>query len=793
VRIPPPLIGLISCVLLASCAGQEETSYTYPFQDPDLPITRRVEDLVSRMTLEEKASQMMNGAPAITRLGVPAYNWWNEALHGVARAGLATVFPQAIGLAATWDEELMREIATVISDEARAKNNLALQQDRHGIYEGLTFWSPNINIFRDPRWGRGMETYGEDPFLTGRLAVQFVQGMQGEDPRYLKTVATPKHYAVHSGPEPDRHTFDARVDERDLRETYLPAFEAAVVEGGAVSVMCAYNRLYGEACCGSELLLQQILRDEWGFEGYVVSDCGAIADIWRRHQIVETSAEAAAMGVQAGTDLNCGSEYRSLVNAVEQGLLTETALDTSLRRLFTARFRLGLFDPQERVPYAQIPYDVNDSPPHRALALQATRASIVLLKNEDGTLPLSRGEGTIAVIGPNADDVEVLLGNYNGDPAEPVTILEGIRHGAGPEQQVIYEPGCDLAENMPLLSPVPGEVLFHGAGQERRPGLRAAFFANRDLEGEPVAERVDAAVDFDWGLGPPAEGVPADSFSVAWEGILLPATTGDYTFAVRGIGNGRLLIDGEEVIRFSNRRNVGTRWEPVSLQAQRACRVRIEYENRRADSAIQFLWAVPGSERAARAIRAAAAADHVVLVMGLSPRLEGEEMRVQVPGFAGGDRVEIGLPAPQRELIREIAALGRPTTLLLLNGSALAIPWEAANLPAIVEAWYPGQAAGTAVAEVLFGDYNPGGRLPVTFYTSLDQLPPFSDYNMKGRTYRYFEGEPLFGFGHGLSYTTFDYSDLRVPERVRRGRDVEVSVVVENSGNRAEPCSAVKT
>ncbi|MFC1543725.1 glycoside hydrolase family 3 C-terminal domain-containing protein [Gemmatimonadota bacterium] len=784
-RILPPLFGLTLCVLLAGCAGQEKTTYMYPFQDPDLPIAERVEDLVSRMTLPEKASQMMNAAPAIPRLGVPAYDWWNEALHGVARAGRATVFPQAIGLAATWDEELMSAVATVISDEARAKNNLALQQDRHGIYEGLTFWSPNINIFRDPRWGRGMETYGEDPYLTGRLAVRFVQGMQGDDPRYLKTVATPKHYAVHSGPEPDRHTFDARVDEWDLRETYLPAFESAVVEGGAFSVMCAYNRLYGEACCGSELLLQQILREEWGFQGYVVSDCGAIADIWRRHRIVETSAQAAAMGVLAGTDLNCGSEYRSLVNAVEQGLLTGADLDVSLRRLFTARFRLGLFDPPERVPYARIPYEVNDSPPHREMALQAARQSIVLLKNEGGALPLSREAGTIAVIGPNADDVDVLLGNYNGYPSDPVTILQGIRAGAGSGQRVVYEPGCELAENTPLFSPVPGEVLRHGEGRDLFPGLQAAFFDNRELSGQPVAERVDGTVDFDWELGPPAEGVPADTFSVFWEGTLLPPVTGTYALALRTLGGGRLLLDGEQVFRFSDRHVVGTSWRTVSLNTGRAYRVRIEYFDRRADAGIRFLWSVPDPDRKTRAIRAAAEADHLILVMGLSPRLEGEEMRVQVPGFAGGDRVEIGLPAPQQELIREIAALGKPTTLVLLSGSALAIPWEAANLSAIVEAWYPGQAAGTAVAEVLFGDCNPGGRLPVTFYASLGQLPPFSDYSMKGRTYRYFEGEPLFGFGHGLSYTTFTYSDLRVPERVRAGRDVQVSLVVENSGNRA--------
>jgi beta-glucosidase len=615
---------------------------------PDEPLDVRVRQLVGRMTIDEKVSQLVHEAPAIERLGVPKYTWWNEALHGVARAGLATVFPQAIGLAATWDVPLMERVATAISDEARAKHHEAVRHGEFGLYQGLTFWSPNINIFRDPRWGRGMETYGEDPFLAGRLAVAFVRGMQGDDPQYLKTVATPKHYAVHSGPETDRHSFDAEIDERDLRETYLPQFEMAVREGGAFSVMCAYNRFLGDPCCASPKLLDSILRREWGFEGYVVSDCDSIADIYRTHKIVKTGAEAAAMALKAGCDLNCGTTYKQLTTAFKQGLVTEAQIDTALTRLFTVRFRLGMFDPPERVRYANIPYTVVDSEPNRALALEATRRSIVLLKNDNDVLPLRKDVPTVAVIGPNADDVEVLLGNYNGTPSKPVTPLQGIRDKLG-ASRVVYAQGSDWAENMPALD------------------------KNRQR---------------------PAANMEAD------------------------------------------------------------------------------------------AIAAATKADAVVLVLGLSPRLEGEEMRVPVPGFKGGDRLDIELPAAQQRLMEAVQRVGKPTVLVLLNGSALATRWADEHIPAIVEAWYPGQAAGTAIADVLFGDSNPGGRLPITFYRSIDQLPPFADYHMAGRTYRYFKGAPLYPFGHGLSYTRFAYEKLAIPKSVASGASVNVSVDVRNVGQR---------
>ena len=776
------LVGVsVSCSTTAPARPGPE-AVRLPHQNPDLPLDERVEDLIGRMTLEEKVSQTLYNAAAIERLGIPEYNWWNEALHGVARAGRATVFPQAIGLAATWDTDLMFRVATAISDEARAKYHESVRKGRRGIYEGLTFWSPNINIFRDPRWGRGMETFGEDPYLTGRLAVEFVRGMQGDDPTYLKTVATPKHYAVHSGPEPDRHTFDAVVDERDLRETYLPAFRASIVEGGAESVMCAYNRFRGDACCGSDELLQQILRDEWGFGGYVVSDCWAIMDIYNTHRVVETAPEAAAMGVASGTDLNCGVTYDSLAVAVRRGLLDEEQLDTSLRRLFRARFRLGMFDPPERVPYASIPYSVNDSEAHGKLALETTRKSIVLLKNEGGLLPLDRKLGTIAVIGPNADDVDVLLGNYNGIPSDPVTPLEGIRDKVSSSTTVLYARGTDVAENMPSLGVVSSTALHSEYDGVRVSGLKGEYFANSRLEGEPFAIRTDPTLDFNWWDEAPLEGIPADSFSVRWTGTLVAAVSGRYAFGVRVFGSARLYLDGSRLLEFSDRHVVFARWVDVRLEAGVPHDIRVEYQTRRADAVVQLVWAKPESNVREEALEAARRADAVVMVMGLSPRLEGEEMRVEVPGFEGGDRIDIGLPAPQRELMEAVVATGKPVVLILLNGSALSATWAAENVPAIVEAWYPGQAAGPAIADVLFGDYNPAGRLPVTFYSSVDQLPPFSDYGMEGRTYRYFHGEPLFPFGHGMSYTTFAYDNLMIPARIEAGEDVLLSVDVENTG-----------
>ena len=766
------------------------------YLDHARPVAERVDDLVRRMTLEEKVSQLVNAAPAIPRLGVPEYNWWNEALHGVARAGLATVFPQAIGLAATFDEPLMFEVATTISDEARAKYNLASARGARGLYEGLTFWSPNINIFRDPRWGRGMETYGEDPFLAGRLAVAFVKGMQGDHARYLKTVATPKHYAVHSGPEPERHTFDVSPDPEDLRSTYLPQFEMAVREGGALSVMCAYNRVDGEAACASPRLLSDVLRRSWGFGGYVVSDCGAIDDIYRTHKLVATAAEASAMALKAGCDLECGDSYKSLVDAVRQGRASEADVDTAVRRLFTIRFRLGMFDPTESLPWAAYGTDRVDAPGHRALALRTARESIVLLKNDGALLPLRKDLKRVAVIGPNADDTEVLLGNYRGMPAEPVTVLEGIRwkiQAAG--GTVVHARGSDVAENMPALEALPGLVLSVVENGARQPGLKGEYFDLPGGQGKasldypdlsartPAFTRIDPAVDFNWWDGTPDPRLPdPDGFAVRWTGELEAPASGMYYLGGVGMTGFRLWIDGKEITRSRSWHDPLSSHGSVEMQAGRRYPIRLEYFQRARNAYMRLLWRRPVADPQGEALEAARKADAVVLVLGLSPRLEGEEMKVPVEGFSGGDRVDIGLPAVQERLMREVAALGKPTVLVLLNGSALAATWADEHLPAIVEAWYPGQAAGTAIADVLFGDYNPAGRLPVTFYRSVSDLPPFGDYRMAGRTYRYFKGRPLYPFGHGLSYSRFEYRGLAAgPSKESRG-GLRAGADVQNTG-----------
>jgi beta-glucosidase len=772
---------LLSLVLILSPRlAAQETGPAAVYRDPDAPLEARVRDLLGRLTLAEKVSQLVYTSAAVPRLGIPEYNWWNEALHGVARAGRATVFPQAIGLAATWDTTLLHRVATTIATEARAKHHEAARQGRRGIYEGLTFWSPNINIFRDPRWGRGKETYGEDPYLAGRLAVAFVRGMQGDDPRYLTTVATPKHFAVHSGPEPDRHRFDAVVSERDFRDTYLPHFETAMVEGGAWSIMCAYNRVYGDPACASPLLLDSILRRDWGFTGYVVSDCWAVSDIHNGHHTQPDEVHAAAVSLAAGTDLSCGPEYASLTKAVEQGLVTEVQVDTALARLLRARFRLGMFDPPERLPFAAAhvgappAVTVIDRPEHRALALEAARKSLVLLKNEGGVLPLRPDLGRIAVIGPNADDVDLLLGNYNGLPSDPVTPLEGIRRAVAPGTRVLYARGADVAPGMPALTVVPPGALR----------LRGEYFANHEFGGAPALRRDERTVDFTWWDSVPAPGLPADSFAVRWTGTLTAPVTGAYALGVRAQGGVRLFLDDSLLVEFSDRHVVLTQWATVPLEAGAPRRLRLDYVDRRADALVQLVWAVPDPRLREDALDAARQADAVVMMLGLSPRLEGEEMRVEVPGFHGGDRTSLDLPAPQQELLEAVVAVGKPTVLVLLNGSAVAVTWAAEHVPAILEAWYPGQAAGTAIADVLFGRVSPGGRLPITFYRSAEQLPPFDDYAMAGRTYRYFTGSPLFPFGHGLSYTTFAYGNVTVPATVRAGDTVRVSVEVRNTGSR---------
>ncbi|OLC04044.1 MAG: glucan 1,4-alpha-glucosidase [Gemmatimonadetes bacterium 13_1_40CM_69_22] len=778
----------VLCHPLTNPSGVQ--AQTPAYQNQELPFEVRVSDLVGRMTLEEKVSQMKDVAPAIERLGIPEYNWWNEALHGVARSGLATSFPQAIGLAATWDDSLMFRMATVISDEARAKHHEYVRTGSHQRYQGLTFWSPNINLFRDPRWGRGQETYGEDPFLTGRLAVQFIRGLQGDDPKYLKTVATVKHFAVHSGPEPERHQFDAVVSERDLRESYLPHFATGIREGGAYSLMCAYNRVDGKAACGSDMLLKDILRGEWGFPGYVVSDCGAIDDMYLRHKVVHTAPEAAALGVKTGTDLDCGRVYPNLIEAVKQGLITEHEIATSVERLFLARFKLGMFDSPERVRWARIPYNVLDQPAHRELARQAARESMVLLKNAGGVLPLHKTLRTIAVIGPNADQWRMLLGNYNGLPADPVTPLRGIREAVAKGTRVLYARGADLADGFPVLDVVPAGVLFTS---ERRRGLRVEYFGSRTMAGTPRFSGTDTTLDANWRDGAPRQDMNVDDFGVRWTGALRPAVSGTYRLGLIGTVKFQLFLDDSLVIRsvypthdgeFPDPRLVQS--EPLQLEAGRSYRLRVDAQESYGEAQLQLLWSVPHETLAGEAVKVAQQADAVVLFLGLTARLEGEEMPVQIEGFRGGDRTRIDLPAPQEQLLERIGAVGKPTVLVLLSGSALAVNWAQDHVPAIVQAWYPGQAAGTAIADVLFGDYNPGGRLPVTFYRSADDLPSFEDYRMAGRTYRFFKGTPLYPFGHGLSYTTFGYKDLRTSaDTLPADGRITVRVDVTNSGKRA--------
>jgi beta-glucosidase len=783
--------------LMSSIAGARPPSDA-PFRDPSLSPERRAADLVSRLTLQEKVLQMQSTAPAIERLGVPAYNWWNEALHGVVQ-GRATVFPQAIGLAASWDTELMQRVADIISTEARAKYHDALTRPPvfsadpsatlPGRTAGLTYWSPNINIFRDPRWGRGQETYGEDPYLAGRMAVAFVRGMQGNDPHYLKVIATPKHYAVHSGPEPERHRFDARVSEYDLVNTYLPAFRAAVVEAKAESVMCVYNAVNGAPGCASADLLQQRLRNEWGFRGYVVSDCGAVNDIHQNHRHTPTLGAAAVAAVKAGTDLTCGGEYASLVDEVKAGRIEQATLDRSLERLFVARFRLGMFDPPERVPYAKITLAENDSAAHRQVAREAERAAIVLLKNAGGVLPLSPSIREIAVVGPSADDPVGLLGNYHGISSKQVTPLEGIERQF-PAARVRYALGAPYTASTPAF--VPSQVLTPRAGAGR--GVLAEYFDNPDLRGEPKLRRTERRPYFDMGMEDPAvlSAVGREKYSLRWTSTLTPPATGEYQLAVRtGMWNrtatARLFVDDRELqigagpsTQMTSTQAPGPRpagpLARVRLEGGRQHTLRVEYRQPGSGGTVQLRWIPPARDALSEAEALMKSADVALVFVGLSSELEGEEMRaVNIPGFVGGDRTSLDLPEPQERLVDAAIATGKPVVVVLTSGSAIAARSAAERAAALLAAWYGGEEAGTAIAETLAGVNNPAGRLPVTFYAKADQLPPFSDYSMQGRTYRYFEGAPLYPFGFGLSYSSFAYSGL-VAKRTPNGALVRVTV-----------------
>ena len=752
-----------------------------PFRNPALPINQRVNDLVSRLTLEEKVAQMVHTAAAIPRLGIPEYNWWSEGLHGAAREGYATVFPQAIGLAATFDPDLLHKEADVIAIEFRAKYSERVKERGYSDwFHGLTVWSPNINIFRDPRWGRGQETYGEDPFLTAQMGVAYVTGLQGNDPKYLKALATPKHFAVHSGPEPTRHTVDVRVSDHDLEDTYLPAFRATVT-AGAGSAMCAYNAVDGKPACAQPVLLKEHLRDAWHFGGYVVSDCGAASDISRNHHYTATMEQGMAAAVKSGMDIICAwpaqqiaMERDAVLKAAQQGLLSNEDIDRAVKRLFTARMKLGMFDPPESVPYSSITIAENDTEPHRHLALQAARETLVLLKNSDHLLPLGTKYKTIAVIGPNADSVDPLLGNYNGTPSRPVTVLAGIRKRFG-DANVVYAPGSSLTG--PPAEPVPADLLKDNSGQ---PGLTGEYFKATELQGTPVITRADSNVDFNWTNG--AAPALKEDFSVRWTGMLTPATTGDYLIGFTGTDAFHFWLDNQLVAESSYSETSKTRMKTVHLEAGHAYAVKIECSQEGSSGVAKLVWRQPGAKKDyADAVQKA---DVIVAVLGLAGELEGEEMPISVEGFSGGDRTSIDLPRAQEQLLEDLAASGKPVVLVLMNGSALAVNWADQHVPAILEAWYPGQEGGTAVAEALAGDFSPSGKLPLTFYKSVDQIPAFEDYNMHGRTYRYFTGEPLYPFGYGLSYTTFEYSNLTFGKSSLDAKDdLTASVDIKNTGS----------
>jgi beta-glucosidase len=774
-----------------ACAAWAQEAQKPAYLDPSLPAEQRAADLVHRMTLEEKATQLVNQARAIPRLNVPAYDWWSEALHGVLRDG-TTEFPEPIGLGATFDAPAIHQMATVIGTEGRIKHAQAVRAGHSNIFEGLDFWAPNINIFRDPRWGRGQETYGEDPFLTARMGVAFVSGMQGDDPHYYRVISTPKHFAVHSGPEPTRHNSDVQVSKHDELDTYLPAFRATVTEAKAGSVMCAYNSINGEPACANQFLLQDQLRGKWNFKGYVVSDCGAVIDIHDGHKFKSTQPEASAISLERGMDNECvdgtdkvtdDHDYKPYLQAVKQGFLKESEIDVALTRLFTARMKLGMFDPPEMVPYSKIDEKLLDSAAHREMARKVAGESMVLLKN-DGVLPLKTSAIKIVVVGPLADQTRVLLGNYNGLPSHTVSILEGLRNEF-PQAMFRYVPGTQFLSKE--AAPVPDGLLT----VDGKPGATASYArldtsAGENEKPKTLATRVEPGID-STAAPIPAEVAGVKPLVIRWEATLTPTETGEFNLGIQGDGNFRLHVDGKEVTSAWDTQGTETKLGRVSLEKGKPVQVKVEYnEGNRPAPVARLVWSKVDMKPQPEAVAAAQDADVVVAVVGITSELEGEEMQVTEAGFKGGDRTSLDLPKPEQELLEAVAATHKPLVVVLTNGSALGVNWAAAHANAILEAWYPGEEGGTAVAETLSGRNNPGGRLPVTFYKDISQLPPFESYTMKGRTYRYFEGTPLYPFGYGLSYTTFSYSDLTVPaSAVPAGSPMFAEVTVTNTGQRA--------
>lgn len=769
--------GILFCALI----GNAQDYKSFPMWNTSLPTEQRVNDVVSRLTLEEKVKQMLNAAPAIPRLGILAYDWWNETLHGVARTPFrVTSYPQAIGMAATWDSTSLYRMADYSALEGRAIHIKAIELGRtRERYLGLTYWTPNINIFRDPRWGRGQETYGEDPFLTAMLARAFVHGLQGDDPKYLKAAACAKHFAVHSGPEPSRHVDNFNPSTYDLWDTYLPAFKELVTNANVAGVMCAYNAVNTQPCCANDLLMNDILRKQWNFTGYVTSDCWAIDDFFKYHKTHKDSVTAAVDGVMHGTDIECGtSVYYTLYNGVKSGLIKEEQLDVSLRRLFMIRYRLGMFDPPSMVKYAQTPATVLESPEHKAHALKMSQQSIVLLKNENNTLPLKKTIKKIAVLGPNADNRISVLGNYNGIPSKVVSLLDGLKEKLGSNVEIIYEPAINFI-NDTMLAYVDISSYYGWDGDQ---GFMAEYFNNRDLKGEPVIRRV-SEIDNVWQEGQAVTGnIRANDFSVRYSTDYNAGNDGEITFEVEADDGYRFFINGKQVINAWQRNRWGARNYKLPIKKDSVYKLVLEYWQGEGKANVSLRAGNFKRTDLNALANKVKDADVIIYAGGISPQLEGEEMPVNAPGFNGGDRTSILLPAVQTELMKTLKSTGKPVIFVMMTGSAIAIPWENENIPAIVNAWYGGQSAGTAIADVLFGDYNPAGRLPVTFYKSDNDLPGFSDYSMNNRTYRYFKGEALYPFGYGLSYSSFKYDMLKVPATVATGKNVTVSARVTNTG-----------
>lgn len=770
------LLTLTALMAIVALSAQN-----YPYQDSSLSFEERAKDLVSRMTLEEKVAQMQNGAAPIDRLGVPFYDWWSEALHGIARAGLATVFPQTIGMASSFDDQLIEEVFTATSDEARAKYVDFIKKGSRKRYQGLSVWTPNINIFRDPRWGRGQETYGEDPYLTTQLGLAVVRGLQGDpNAKFNKLHACAKHYAVHSGPEWNRHSFDAKnISQRDLRETYLPAFEALVRKGNVKEVMGAYNRFEGEPCNASEYLLKDVLRDEWGYKGIVVSDCGAIRDFYQKghHETHADAAEASAAAVKAGCDLECGSSYAALVEAVKRGLITEAEIDRSVERLMVAKLEMGLFEKED--PY-NTPYSVVDCEKHRALAKQIALESFVLLQNRGNILPLDKAK-KVAIVGPNADLESMQWGNYNGTPSYTITLKEGVESLLGADR-VVFEQLCGHTD-VSTYNTLFGECSYAG-----KPGFHATYWNNLDFEGTPAAtDQITRPMNFSTGGNTVfAPGVNLSAFTARYEATFKPENTGRAVFRISSNETVRIFVNGKLLADKTNVKNTITVCEfEYELGAQYDIKIEYGGYRRRTDAFLNLDMAEAVPQDIPAFLERVKDIDVVIFAGGISPQLEGEEMAVSAPGFRGGDRDDIELPAIQRETMAALKKAGKQVVLVNFSGSAMALVPETENCDAILQAWYPGQEGGSALADVLYGNAAPSGKLPLTFYRSVDQLPDFQDYNMKGKTYRYFEGDPLFCFGHGLTYTEFFYGKPKGDKRtLKEGQTLYVTVPVGNIGTR---------